>query len=71
MGVARKRKEPTEDIYKETPDIEFEQDGSVGIGAILADWQKIKNFYLISGIFPEKADSVILLGFEFTINPQI
>ena len=41
LGVARKRKKQAEDIYKGTPDIEFEQDGSVGLGAILADGQKI------------------------------
>ena len=44
LGVARKRKEQAEDIYKGTPDIDFEQDGSVGLGAILADGQKIKNY---------------------------
>ena len=44
LGVAQKRKEQVEDIYKGTPDIEFEQDGSVGLGAILADGQKIKNY---------------------------
>ena len=27
------------------PDIEFEQDWSVGLGAILADGQKIKNYF--------------------------
>ena len=32
--------------------------------------EKIKNYFLISGIFPGKGDSVILLGFECTINPQ-
>ena len=59
MGVARKRKEQVEDIYKRTPNIEFEQDGSVGLGAILADGQKIKKtIYLVLGIFPGKADSV-------------
>ena len=41
LGVPRKWKEQAEDIYKGTPDIEFEQDGSVGLGAILADGQKI------------------------------
>ena len=41
--MARKRKEQAEDICKETPDIEFEQDWSVRLGAILADGQKIKN----------------------------
>ena len=44
MGVARKRNEQAEDIYKGTPHIEFEQDGSGGLGAILADGQKIKNY---------------------------
>ena len=44
LGVAQKRKEQAEDIYKGTPDIEFEQDWSVGLCAILADGQKIKNF---------------------------
>ena len=44
LGVARKRKKQAEDIYKGTPDIEFEQDWSVGLGAILADGQKIKNY---------------------------
>ena len=67
MGVARKRKDQAEDIYKGTPDIEFEQNVSVGLGAIVADGQKIKKtIYLVSG----KADSVILLGFECTINTQ-
>ena len=31
-------------MYKGTPDIEFEQDGSVGLGAILAYEQKIKKY---------------------------
>ena len=72
FGVTRKRKEKAEDICKGTPDIEFEQDGSVGLGAILADGQKIKNYriFLVSGVFPGKTDSIILLGFECTINPQ-
>ena len=39
LGVARKRKEQVEDIFKETPDAEFEQDWSVGLGAVLADGQ--------------------------------
>ena len=58
------------DIYKGTPDIEFEQGWSDGLGAILADGQKIKNNLLVWGIFPEKDDSVILLGFQCSINPQ-
>ena len=45
FGVTRKRKEQAEDICKGTPDIEFEQDWSVGLGAILADGQEIKNYF--------------------------
>ena len=37
LGVARKRKEQADDIYKGTPDIEFEEDSSVGLCDILAD----------------------------------
>ena len=70
MGVARKRKEQAEDICKGTPDIEFEQDWSVVLGAILADGQKIKNYFSSFRDFSGKAHSVILLGFECTINPQ-
>ena len=32
---------------------------------------KLKNMFLVSRIFPGKADSVILLGFECTTNSQI
>ena len=32
--------------------------------------RKLKSLFLVSGIFPGKADSVILLGFECTINTQ-
>ena len=70
MGVARKRKEQAEDICKGTPDVEFEQDWSIGLGAVSADGQEFKTIFLVSGIFPVKANSVILLGFECTINPQ-
>ena len=45
LGVTRKRKEKAENICKGTPDIEFEQDWSVGLRAILADGQKIKNYF--------------------------
>ena len=38
-------KKKSENICKGTPDIEFEQDWSVGLGAILADGQKIKNYF--------------------------
>ena len=70
MGVAPKRKEQAVDICKETQDIDFEQDWSVGLGAILVNEKKIKTIFLVSWIFSGKADSAILLGFECTINPQ-
>ena len=34
-------------------------------------YRKLKTIVLVSGIFSGKPDSVILLGFECTINPQI
>ena len=72
LGVARKRKEQAEDIWKGTPDIEFEQDWSVGLGATLAYVRdrKLKTIFLVSRIFPRKADSVMLLGLGCAINPQ-
>ena len=33
------------DICKGTPDIEFEQDWSVGLGATSCDRQRIKNYF--------------------------
>ena len=45
LVVTRKRKEQAEDICKGTPDIEFEQHWSVGLGTMLGDAQKIKNYY--------------------------
>ena len=32
--------------------------------------RKFKTIFLVSGIFPGKADSVVLLGLECTINSQ-
>ena len=32
--------------------------------------RKLKTIFLVSGLFPGKADSVILLGFEYTVDPQ-
>ena len=38
---------------------------------MLGDAQKIKNYFpSFRDFFSDKADSVILLGFECTINPQ-
>ena len=54
IWVDRKWKEQAEDNYKRTPDIEFERDWAVGLGAILADGQKIITIFLDSEIFREK-----------------
>ena len=70
LRVDRKRTKWAKNICRETLAIEYERDWPVGLGATLGDDQKIKNYFLVSGIFPGKADSVILLGFECTINPQ-
>ena len=65
-GRSKKR-----EICKGTPDIKFEQDWSVSLGATLRDRQKIKNyFFSFKDFFPGKADSVKLLHFGCTINPQ-
>ena len=45
LRVDRKRKIRARDICKGTSDIEFELDWSVGLGAILGDGQKIKNYF--------------------------
>ena len=55
---------------KGTPDIEFEQDWSVGLDATLRERQKFKNNFSSFKGFSEKADSVILLGFECNENTQ-
>ena len=39
-----KTKKRSGDICKGTPDTEFEQDWSVGLGAIIGGEQKIKNY---------------------------
>ena len=70
LRVGRNRKNRAGDICKRTLYIECERDWSVGLGATLGDGQKIKNYFLLSWIFPGKADSVILLGFECTIKSQ-
>ena len=62
LRVGQKRKEQAEDICKGTPDIEFEQDWSVGLGATvhyMTD-RKLKTIFLVLRIFLGKADSVIL-----------
>ena len=63
-------KKRARDICKGTLDVEFKRDWSVGLGATIGDGRKLKTIFLVSGIFLRKADSVILLGFECTINVQ-
>ena len=70
MRVDRKRRKQARDICKGTLYIEFERDRSVGLGATLVDGQKIKNNFSSQEFFRGRAESVILLGFECTINPQ-
>ena len=45
LGIARKRKEHAEDICKGIPDIEFEQDWPVVLGATLGDGHEIKKYF--------------------------
>ena len=50
-------------------DIEFGRHCSVRLGAPLGDGHR-EFFFSVSGIFSGKAESVTLLGFEFTVKPQ-
>ena len=70
MKGRSKTKKRARDICKGTLDIEFERDWSFGLGSTLGDEQKIKNYFSSFRDFPGKADSVILLRFECTINPK-
>ena len=58
------------DIYKKTLNIEFEQDWSVVQALRQATDKKLTNIIQVTRIFPGKADSAILLGFQCIINPQ-
>ena len=59
------------EIFAGALGIEIGRDWSVGLGAPLDDGQTEKIlFLLVSGIFPGKAESVKLLGFICTVNPQ-
>ena len=51
----------TGNICNGTPDIEFDQDWSVGLGSMLGGGHKIKNYFSSFRDFSGKADSVILL----------
>ena len=57
-------------MCKGTLDNAFDRDWSVGLGATLGDARKLKTIFLISRVFPGKANRVILLGFECSMNPQ-
>ena len=50
------------------PDIEFEQIGQLIQALRCVRDRKLTTIFLVSRIFPGKADGVILLGFECTIN---
>ena len=69
FGGRSKAKKWAKDICRGTVDIECKRDWPVGLGATLGDGQKIKNYFSSFRDFSEKADSVILLRFECTINP--
>ena len=69
LGVARKRKEQADGIYKGTPDIEFVQDGSGGLGAILADGQKIKNYLSSFRDFFGKSRYCHIVGLRMYYKP--
>ena len=65
-----KTKIMTRNICKRILYIEFERDWWVGLGPELGDGKDLKNIFPISGIFPGKFASIILLGFECTIILQ-
>ena len=48
------------DICKGTLDIECERDRPIGLGAMLGDGQKIKNYFSSLRDFSGKADSVVM-----------
>ena len=70
LELGRNLKIRVRDICERTLDIDFEWDWWVGLGPALGDGKNLKYIFPVSGIFPGKADSVILLCFECTINLQ-
>ena len=62
-GRSKTKKKQAGDISKGIIDIECERHWSAGLGATLGDGQNIKTIFPVSGIFPGKTDSVILLCF--------
>ena len=71
LNFEGRSKRRARDICKWTLDIECQRDWPIGLGATLGGGPKIKrNIFPVSGIFPGEAESVILLDFECTLNPQ-
>ena len=68
-----KKKTGNVDICRRALDIECGRGRSVGLGAPSGDGhtEKLKKYFFFSfRVFPWKAESVTLLGFEWTLNPQ-
>ena len=64
-----KTKKWAKDICKETPDIEFEQDWSVGLGAVLVDVKKIKNYFSSFRDFSGKSGWCHIVGLRMYYKP--
>ena len=70
LRVDRKREKKLE-IFARGPQISnLNEIGHLVQSLRQATNRKLKTIFLVSGIFPGKTDSVILLGFERTINPE-
>ena len=69
LGVARKQKKQAGDICRGTPDIEFEQDWSVGLDTILADGQKIKQYFCSFRDFSGKSRQCHIVGLRMFYKP--
>ena len=59
----------TGNICKGTPDIEFQQDWSVGLGATLRDRQKIKNYFSSFKDFFEKSRQCHIVEIRMYYKP--
>ena len=76
LGVGKNKKKKAGDIYKRPLYIEFERDRSIGLSSMIGDGRTDRqththrHFFLVPWIFTGKAESVILFGFECTINAQ-
>ena len=69
FGGSSKTETQAEDICKGTPNIEFEQDWSVGLGAVLADGQEIKNYFYSFRDFSGKSRGCHIVGFRMYYKP--